>query len=183
MAEDGTITSDQEALAEGAVQAELRLASLDAYVATVHGAPRALTSDEVGVLAAWGRGIVAHIRNRWPVDTGTSQDRWTFEVNPTPGEMAIVVENDMFYAAFVFRKGDPSRTPIWESLVAEAWERAREPMLREAREAVDATEAAFRATRTRQERAQVFGLRRAFERRPIFDPIPPSTDPTAPGTA
>ena len=158
------------ALPTGAVQAELRLASLDAYVLAAHGEERALNPDEVAVLAAWGSGIVAYVQARWPVDTGTSRDMWTFEVNPSPGEMAIVVENEMFYAEFVYRRGDPLRTPLWDRLIGEAWGLAREPLLLEARTAVDATEVFFQRERARRDDERE-ALRRTMARRAKREPI------------
>ena len=133
----------EELLPTGAVMGTLTLPSLDAYITAVHGEPRALIPDEVAILAAWGAGIVAFIRARWPVDTGTSRDNWTFEVNPSPGEMAIIVENEMYYAEFVYRKGDSSKTPLWSKLIREAWERAKEPLLVDAKAAIDANERRF----------------------------------------
>jgi len=128
----------------GAVVVNIRLQSLDAFLRRAHGGLRALTPAEGLVLDRWGAVMVQYIKDRWPVDTGTSRDRWTFEVRGSPGGIGIQIENDMFYADYVHRVGDPSKTPIWQGLVTQAFMLAKDQMLAEARQAVQATEAAAR---------------------------------------
>jgi hypothetical protein len=126
-----------------AVRFEIRLRSLDEYVRKKHGQQRALTPDEFDVIFFWAEIMIATIRNQWPVDTGTSRDRWMSEIDGTPGEMGITVENPMYYAEYVHRRGTPADPPLWETLVPEAFDLIAEPMLASARRAVDNTEREF----------------------------------------
>ena len=127
----------------GAVRATINLTSLDAYVREKHGRARALSPDEIAVVQRWGELMLTFIQASWPVDTGTSRDAWTFYVDPSPGTMALIIENPMWYADYVYGKGDVTRTPIWEGILVEAWSLSRQGLLIEARARVDKTEAAI----------------------------------------
>ena len=126
----------------GAVRATIRLASLEAKIREAHGSPRALVPDETDVVRKWGELMLDFVQASWPVDTGTSRDAWSFYIDPSPGSMAIVIENPMFYADYVFRAGDITRSPIWEVIIVEAWSLARQGLILEAKAAIDRTEQA-----------------------------------------
>lgn len=71
--------------------------------------------------AAWG--VLRHIRNDWPVDTGLSRGLWGFK---KVKDLTFVVYNDAKnsvgkdYAGWVYAKGDRSRSPIAPGIVRRA---------------------------------------------------------------
>lgn len=108
----------------GAVEAKVRMTTVRAAILAEHGSFRTLTANEIIIIARGMDAIVEAIRSRWPVDTGTSKDAWNAELFPTAlglsGEYGFTIENPMFYAIYVFREGDRSKTPIWEELIRQA---------------------------------------------------------------
>ena len=131
----------------GAVRVTIRLQSVDDYIRRKHGRPRAFVPNETRALAAWGDRMMQYIKARWPVDTGTSRDRWEYYIDPTPGTMAIVIENPMYYADFVHYVGGNADNPLWSSLIPEAFNLIKSAMLTAAYSAVDATERAIERRR------------------------------------
>ena len=104
---------------------------------------RALTPDEEGVLYLFGEELVAYIVQAWPVDTGTSQDAFSFYTSGDPAQgFGIVVENPMYYAQYVFLKGEDPDSPLWRTLFPEAWASIKPRLLRALFAEIDATEAA-----------------------------------------
>lgn len=108
-----------------------------------HGGLRALTPDEEGVLYLFGEELVRYIVTAWPVDTGTSQDAFSFYTSGDPGQgFGIVVENPMFYAQYVHLKGADPDAPLWRTLFPEAWAAIKPGLLRALFAEIDATESA-----------------------------------------
>ena len=140
----------------GAVRATIRLVSLDDKVRAAHGSPRALVPDEIDVVRTWGELMLDFIQASWPVDTGASRDAWSFFIDPSPNSMAIVIENPMFYADFVHRAGDPTRSPIWEAIIVEAWGLARQGLILAASAAIDRTERGTLGGRPAESVAAIF---------------------------
>lgn len=106
------------------------------------GGLRALTPDEEGVLYAYGEDLLRYIVEAWPVDTGTSQDAFSFYTAGDPGQgFGIVVENPMFYAQYVHMAGEDPDSPLWRSLFPEAWASVKPGLLRDLFAEIDATEA------------------------------------------
>ena len=129
------------------VGVDIRLKSIDNYITKAHGSPRALAPDEVELLSFWMGVVIQYIRNRWPVETGTSRDRWNFHLNPTPGQMGIVIENPMYYAEFVHRKGESGE--LWRSLIPEAWNAVKVLALAALRKKIDENEAKIKRLQLR----------------------------------
>ena len=117
----------------GAVSVDIQLQSLEEYIRLKHGSPRALTGDERFVLRQFVQLIQQAIRDRWPVDTGTSRDRWQAWFIPTAGDLAIMVENPMFYAEYV-------HDGLWERLIPAVWNAVKTELLREMKREIDKTE-------------------------------------------
>ncbi len=117
----------------GAVSVEIDLKSLNTYIRLKHGSPRALTGEERFTLRQFTQLIQQAIRDRWPVDTGTSRDRWIVYSVPTAGDLAIFVENPMFYAEYV-------NNGLWERLVPAVWNAVKPEVIREMKREIDKTE-------------------------------------------
>ena len=117
----------------GAVSVEIDLKSLNNYIRLKHGSPRALTGEERFTLRQFTQLIQQAIRDRWPVDTGTSRDRWIVYSVPTAGDLAIFVENPMFYAEYV-------NNGLWERLVPAVWNAVKPEVIREMKREIDKTE-------------------------------------------
>jgi len=131
----------------GAVRFTIRLRTLDEYITKQHGRRRAMTPTEQGELARFADRMIEYIKDRWPVDTGTSRDRWQYFLNPTPGEMAVIVENEMFYADYVHYAGGSAEDPLWKTLIPEAFGIISAALMSAALAAVDRTERAIERQR------------------------------------
>jgi|694.fasta_scaffold02225_41 hypothetical protein len=108
-----------------------------------HGGLRALTPDEESIVYLFGEDLVRYIVQAWPVDTGTSQDAFSFYVSGDPAQgFGIVVENPMYYAQYVHLKGADPDAPLWRTLFPEAWASVKPGLLRALFAEIDATEAA-----------------------------------------
>ena len=83
-----------------------------------HGRPRSLSAVEVGILRDYADLIVEYIQDQWPVDTGTSRDAWGYDLEVHPPRIGFILENEMDYAPYVARSGEPG--PLFERLVPEA---------------------------------------------------------------
>lgn len=126
-----------------AVELLVRLKSIEDYIKRQHGGPRPIAPRELDQLAHWSDRMLEYIKSRWPVDTGTSRDRWTYELDPSFGRIGIRIENPMYYAEWVHHRGGSPETPLWETLVPEAFQLIKEPMLVAVRNQVDLTERAI----------------------------------------
>lgn len=124
----------------GAVSVEIDLKSLNTYIRLKHGSPRALTGDERFVLRQFTQLIQQAVRDRWPVDTGTSRDRWIVYSVPTAGDLSIFVENPMFYAEYV-------NNGLWERLVPAVWNAVKPELIREMKREIDKTERRLESSR------------------------------------
>lgn len=123
-----------------AVRLNIRLRTLDEYVAKRHGAQRALTPHESNAIYDFADRMLQYIKDRWPVDTGTSRDRWTYVLNGTPGQMGLTIENPMFYAEYVHYAGGSDDSPLWETLLPEAFNMVKDALMAAVLAAVDKTE-------------------------------------------
>ena len=124
----------------GAVSVDIKLKSIDRYIRLKHGQPRALTFDERFVLRQFAQLIQQAIRDRWPVDTGTSRDRWQVWSVPTAGDLAIMVENPMFYAEYVHEG-------LWERLIPAVWNAVKGEVINALKKEIDKTESRLQAGR------------------------------------
>lgn len=126
-----------------AVEVNIRLKSIEDYIRQAHGRPRALTPREGDQITLWADRMLEHIKSRWPVDTGTSRDRWAYTVDPTFPNMSIRIFNPMFYSDYVHYKGGSPEDPLWRVLVPEAWNMVKDAMLTAVRGQIDLTERAI----------------------------------------
>ena len=123
-----------------AVLVDIRLRTIEDYITKKNGGrPRPTTPDEEDVVYRWTALMLAYIRNKWPVDTGTSRDRWSIIFDGSPGRMALFIENPMYYAEYVHVAGTPPDPPLWETLIPEAWGLFELPMRAAVFKAVDRT--------------------------------------------
>lgn len=121
----------------GAVKATVKLRTLNTYINRVHGRPRSLTPREMDIAERWVDQIVEYIRAGWPVDTGTSYDKWTASLNPRGGQLSITIENEMFYAEYV-------HDGIWSRLVKEAVSAVKSTLIFQLKQAIRETEATLK---------------------------------------
>lgn len=117
----------------GAVSVEIQLQSIDDYIIRKHGFVRALTFSENMVLVEFSQLIQQAIRDRWPVDTGTSRDRWQVTSAASFGALSILIENPMFYAEFV-------HNGLWERLIPAVWDAVKNEFSRAMKFEIDRTE-------------------------------------------
>lgn len=122
------------------VRLAIRFKSLDDYIAKQRGRQRAMTPPEMDAVYRFADRMLQYIKDRWPVDTGTSRDKWTYELNPTPGQMGLTIENEMYYAEYVHLAGGTAESPLWETLLPEAFNLVKDALLSAALAAVDQTE-------------------------------------------
>ena len=137
-----------------AVAVDIRLRSIEEHIRTRHGKDRKPTPTERFVIRAFVEDVVEYIKLRWPVDTGTSRDRWTYEMLFNAGELVIVIENPMFYAEYVHNRGGTPEDPLWSRLVPEAWNAYKVQMLQALRAEIDKTERVIDERRRRQQAPQ-----------------------------
>lgn len=109
------------------VAVDIRLRSIEEYIREVYGKDRKPTPNEVFIIADAVEDVVNYIKRRWPVDTGTSRDRWTHELRFNSGELVITIENEMYYVGEVVDPAD-GETPLWQGLVTEAWQQHKEKL-------------------------------------------------------
>lgn len=117
----------------GAVSVEIELQSIDDYIIQEHGFTRALTFTENMVLVEFSQLIQQAIRDRWPVDTGTSRDRWQVTSAASFGGLSILIENPMFYVEYV-------HDGLWERLIPAIWNAVKNEFLRAMKFEIDRTE-------------------------------------------
>jgi hypothetical protein len=116
-----------------AVQVDIKLRSIDKYIIQVHGSPRALTPDEDDYLERFAELITQAIRDNWPVDTGTSRDKWSVAITGRAGDVGFVVENEMWYAEFVHDE-------LYLRLIPQIWNAIKENLIAGFKRVIDETE-------------------------------------------
>ena len=135
----------------GQVYATAAYPELDAFIRKHHGSPRALTPQEVQIMAQEGEAQLRIIRRNWPVRTGTSRAGWRFRVRPQPGRVALIIENPVYYSAWVTKKGQvPVRLggkPWFMVLLPEVAKANKARLLRRMKEQILRTEAEIAAAR------------------------------------
>ena len=137
-----------------AVSVEIRLKTIEEYIKRRHGKTRNTTPREEQVIDVYANRVVQYVKDNWPVDTGTSRDRWLFEYKATAGRLSLLIENPMYYSEYVHRSGGSPENPLWVRLVPEAWSIVKESMLSDLKRQINATERAL-------ERRQSEGQRRS----------------------
>ena len=137
-----------------AVAVDIRLKSIEEHIRRRHGKDRKPTPSESFVIRGFAGDVVSYIKRRWPVDTGTSRDRWTYELLFNAGDLVIVIENPMYYTEYVHNAGGTPEDPLWERLVPEAWNAHKEQMLQALRAEIDKTERVIDERRRRQQAPQ-----------------------------
>lgn len=94
----------------------IRLQSIDALITVAHGRPRSLTAAETATLRDYADLIIEDIQDRWPVDTGTSRDGWTYELYNHPPGIGFDLINEVEYSPYVSAAGDRGQ-PAYEILI------------------------------------------------------------------
>lgn len=151
-------------MAGSRIEVEWQLPAIDAYLIAKHGAPRSLTAEEADILWEYGAMVEEYVVSRWPVDTGTSRDSFSFTISGQ-APISILFENTMFYAGYVHEAGTPSiaegGTPLYAELYPAALDRYRADAVRDLQSAIDQTEAEIaRASQSQGRRAATL---RAFQ--------------------
>jgi hypothetical protein len=136
----------------GRIVATAPLPEIDKYIRKVHGKSRPLTAKEGQVIRVQVNAQMRVIRRNWPVRTGTSRAGWTFYINPSPGKVAVVFENPVFYSGWITRKGQqPVReggTPWYQTLVSQVWKANQPRLMRLLKAEIDKTEGVSKSKRT-----------------------------------
>lgn len=147
-----------------ALEVQWRLPAVDAYLLAAHGSPRSLTSEEGDVLFEYATEVEAYVVDRWPVDTGTSRDSFSFTLSTQPGDISVLFENPMYYAEYVTLKGttpvSQGGVPLYAELFPAALGIYRDAAIRALCDAIDRTEATI--ARAPTERGRRAATRRAF---------------------
>lgn len=120
------------------VEQEIRLASIERYIAAAHGSSRELSVDEIDVLDSYAGEVVREIAERWPVDTSTSRDEWTYYIDGDT--IGFTITNDVDYVEWVHYAGEPAEPPLWETLIPEVWAEVGPRAVAAMQAAVDETE-------------------------------------------
>lgn len=120
------------------VEQEIRLASIERYIVAAHGSARELSVDEIDVLDSYAGEVVREIADRWPVDTSTSRDMWTYYVDGDT--IGFTVSNDVDYVEYVHYAGESAEPPLWETLIPEVWAEVGPRAVSAMQQAVDETE-------------------------------------------
>ena len=158
-----------------AIRIPIRLQSVDRAITRLHGFPRRLAPSEERKLDDWGYEIIKRVRDKWPVDTGTSRAAWNFVSSNQPGDVSITLENPMWYASFVHYRGSPKAKgrhgdwlvpAVYEELIPQVWAELQERIVRSMIREVEITEKEYR--RQQQERGGLLGVIDAFT--DIFHP-------------
>ena len=132
------------------IEVPVELSSVSAYLLNRHGSRRELSVRELDVLDAFATDIVNDIADRWPVDTSTSRDAFTFTID---GEgIGFTIENDADYAEWIHRAGEPADPPLWETLIPEVFESYRGDLVAAMKAAIDETEAELAAAKPKDRR-------------------------------
>lgn len=132
------------------VEVNIRLRSVEQHIRRTHGKDRKPTPNEGFVIRQYAGEIINYIKRRWPVDTGTSRDRWVYTLSFNVGELFIRIENPMFYAEYVHYEGGTPEDPLWLRLVPEAFQVYKDALNEAAAREIDKTERALIARQRRQ---------------------------------
>ena len=132
------------------VEVNIRLRSVEQHIRRRHGKDRKPTPNETQVIGSMADDIINYIKRRWPVDTGTSRDRWLYRLSFNVGELFIRIENPMFYAEYVHYEGGTPEDPLWLRLVPEAFQVYKDALNEAAAREIDKTERALIARQRRQ---------------------------------
>lgn len=116
----------------------VRLRSVEAFIREVHGSDRALTATEILTIDEYAGAMLDDIQDAWPVDTSTSRDAWTYDLEESPGDIRITFSNDTYYVQYVHLSGEDE--PLWESLVPSVVQRYASDLLLAVRADILATE-------------------------------------------
>jgi len=135
-----------------AVRVDIRLRSIEDYIKKTNRRARITTPREEMAIELYADRMIDHIKQGWPVDTGTSRDRWQYELKISTGDIRIVIENPMYYAEYVHRKGGSPEDPLWQRLVPEAFNMHKDQMLIAVRAEVDKTQRAIERKKRQGER-------------------------------
>ena len=131
------------------VEVNIRLRSIEQHIRRRHGKDRKPTPNERFIIRSHVEDILNYIKRRWPVDTGTSRDRWMYRLSFNVGELFVRLENPMFYAEYVHNAGGSPEDPLWEPLVKEAFQAFKDAMNEAVAREVDKTERALIAKQQR----------------------------------
>ncbi len=131
------------------VEVNIRLRSVEQHIRRSHGKDRKPTPNERIVIRDYAAQILEYIQSRWPVDTGTSRDRWMYRLSFNVGELFIRIENSMFYAEYVHYEGGTPEDPLWLRLVPEAFQVYKDALNEAAAREIDKTERALIARQRR----------------------------------
>lgn len=125
----------------------VRLASIEALIATEHGGRRPLVYEEIRLLGLFAQAVLDDVEEAWPVDTSLSRDSFEYEVHGndtvTRG-VGFDVLNDVWYAQYVHYAGTPANPPLWLTLIPEAVQVNAERFMPRIRRQVLLTEQAIR---------------------------------------
>ena len=132
------------------VEVNIRLRSIEQHIRRVHGADRNPTPNETQTIATHVEDILNYIKRRWPVDTGTSRDRWMYRLSFNVGELFVRIENPMYYSEYVHYAGGTPEDPLWSRLVPEAFQAYAAAMNQAVAREIDKTERALIAKQRRQ---------------------------------
>ena len=132
------------------VEVNIRLRTIEQHIRRRHGKDRLPTPDEGFVIRQYAGRIIDYIKRRWPVDTGTSRDRWVYEIFANVGELFITIENPMYYAEYVHYAGGTPDDLLWQTLTQEAFQVYKDALNQDVARQIDRTERALQARRRQQ---------------------------------
>jgi len=131
------------------INVTIKMPEMDQFLLKAHGTERALVPDETSALTIMGNDMLAVVKQNWPVATGTSRGAWSFYVNPSPGQLAFVFVNSVWYSSWITRKGERTVAdggePLFRRLLPSVWRAAKPKTFRLLREAIERTEKQFAA--------------------------------------
>lgn len=129
---------------KGRIRATARLPEIDAYIRKLNETYRPLSPTEMQVLTIEGSAQIRVIKLNWPVQTGTSRAGWSYYINPSPGQIAIIFENPVYYSGWIVLKGNHSvaagGTPWYQVLLPQVWKAGKPRLLRKLKEEIDKTQ-------------------------------------------
>ena len=110
-------TSGRGGAFSGGTRAAFRVTTegMDEAIATLTRIGALATFESERIIGEESETGAAAIAAKWPVDTGLSKSRWVAHRQRRGKRWAWVISNDVPYAKYVHRKGNP--VPLFESLV------------------------------------------------------------------
>ena len=133
------------------VEVNIRLRSIEQHIRRRHGQDRKPTPNETAVIRSHVEDVLNYIKRRWPVDTGTSRDRWMYRLSFNVGELIVRIENPMYYSEYVHNAGGTPEDPLWLRLVPEAFQAYKDAMNETVAREIDRTERALIERRRRSQ--------------------------------